>query len=501
MYSSSAVPSTSSAVSRALARDRVGVPSVWSFIMSGIAPLTVAAGVITSAYATTGLTGIPFAFVVIAVVLALFVPGYVAMSRHITNAGAFYAFIARGLGKPLGVAAALVALLAYSFLQVGLYGAFGPAAQAEAQAHLHVNAPWWAWALAGWAIVAVLGLLRVDITGKVLGVLTTLEVIVIVIEIVSGLAHPAGGQLSLSALSPGSLGSAGWGTFGVLAVVAGLGFVGFEQAPVLAEETRNPRRTIPVATYLALAMIAVVYAGAAWAMAAHAGPSHVVAAAAAQGPELMFAMGGSTLANIAQFLFLTSLFAALLAFHNAVWRYTFAISRERVLPAFLSKTGANSIPKAASAAQSLIGLGVIAIYALGGWAPMTDLFFWLGTTGGFGILILLALTSVAVIRFFGTGPRSGTGETGWARLTAPALSAVSLAAIAVLAVAHYATLLGVPPGSPATWLLPASFAAAAVAGLCLAAFLRFRRPDIYATIGLGAAAITSEFTPVPGAYR
>lgn len=169
MYSSPTAPARPSAVSRALARDRVGVPSVWSFIMSGIAPLTVAAGVITSAYAATGLTGIPAAFVVVAVVLALFVPGYVAMTRHITNAGAFYAFIVRGLGKPLGVAAALIALLAYSFLQVGLYGAFGPAAQTEAQAHLHLGASWWVWALAAWAAVTVLGLLRVDITGKILG--------------------------------------------------------------------------------------------------------------------------------------------------------------------------------------------------------------------------------------------------------------------------------------------------------------------------------------------
>lgn len=499
MYSPPAATARHSAVSQALARDRVGVPSVWSFIMSGIAPLTVAAGVITSAYATTGLTGIPFAFVVIAVVLALFVPGYVAMTRHITNAGAFYAFIARGLGKPLGVAAAVMALLAYSFLQVGLYGAFGPAAQAEAQAHLHLNAPWWAWALAAWAVVTILGLLRVDITGKVLGVLTTAEVIVIIIEIIAGLAHPAGGRLAFSPLSPASLGSAGWGTFGVLAVVAGLGFVGFEQAPVLAEETRNPRRTIPAATYLALAVIAVVYAGAAWAMAAHAGPSHVVAAAAAQGPGLMFAMGGTALAQTAQFLFMTSLFAALLAFHNAVWRYTFAISRERVLPAFLSRTGANSVPKAASLAQSLTGLAVIIAYAAGGWQPMTDLFFWLGTTGGFGILILLALTSAAVIRFFRTGTGTGTGETRWARVTAPALAAASLTAIAVLAVMHYAALLGVTPGSPAAWVLPASFAAAAATGLCWAAYLRSRRPDIYATIGLGPAAITGQLAPAPGA--
>jgi putative peptidoglycan lipid II flippase len=31
------------------------------------------------------------------------------MSRHITNAGAFYAYVSNGLGRPLGVAAAWVA--------------------------------------------------------------------------------------------------------------------------------------------------------------------------------------------------------------------------------------------------------------------------------------------------------------------------------------------------------------------------------------------------------
>ena len=119
-------------------------------------------------------------------ILALFATGYVAMTRHITNAGAFYAFISRGLGRPAGVAAALVALLAYTFLQVGLYGAFGPNAAAEAAAHLGLHAPWWVWALAAWAVVTVLGLLRVDITGRVLGVLLTAEIVVILAETVAG---------------------------------------------------------------------------------------------------------------------------------------------------------------------------------------------------------------------------------------------------------------------------------------------------------------------------
>jgi peptidoglycan/LPS O-acetylase OafA/YrhL len=123
---------------------------------------------------------------------------------------------------------------------------------------------------------------------------------------------------------------------------------------------------------------------------------------------------------------------------------------------------------------------------------MTGLFFDLGTTGGFGILILLALTSVAVIAFFA---RDSRGENPWRRLVAPALAAVLLGVIVVLAVLHYATLLGVPPGSPAAWALPASYAAVAVAGLGWGLMLRSRRPQVYATIGLGAHAATSQRTP------
>jgi amino acid transporter len=480
-------------VSRALARDRLGVPAVLSFVLASVAPLTVAAGVIPTAYQTTGLTGIPAAFLAIAVILALFVVGYMAMTRHITNSGAFYAFISRGIGRVIGVAAALVALLSYSFLQVGLYGALGPAAQSEAAAHLGVHAAWWRWALGAWAIITVLGLLRVDITGRVLGVLLSFEILVIFAEAISGLAHPSGGRLSFATLSPADLTSAGFGTFGVLAVVAVLGFVGFEQAPVLAEEARNARRTIPVATYVALGMIAVVYAGASWAMAVRNGDSHVVAAAGAQGPGLLFGLGGSGgLSQAAQWLFLTSLFAAALAFHNVVWRYMYALGRESVLPAALGRTGGNNIPKTASLVQSGIGLAVILAYAAGGWQPMTHLFFWLGTTGGFGIIILLALTAVAVIAFFA---RNARGETAWPRLIAPALSVILLVGIVVLALLHYDTLLGVPQGAVAAWALPASYAVVAVIGLAWGLVLKVWRPQVYAAIGLGAHAVTGQLTP------
>jgi amino acid transporter len=497
-YSQPAAPARPSAVSQGLARDKIGIPGVLGFLLCGIAPLTVAAGVITSAYATTGLTAIPAAFLMVALILAVFVPGYCAMAREITNAGAFYAFITRGLGRPAGVAAALIALLAYTMLQVGLYGAIGPAAQSEAAQYLHISAPWWTWALGAWAIVAVLGLLRIDITSKILGALLAVEIVVVIIVTISGLAHPAGGHLSFSPLSPQSLGSAGWSAFGVLAVIAGLGYVGFEQAPVLSEEARRPARTVPAATYLALGCIAIVYAAAAWALQVHTGITHITAAAAAQGPGLLFGMGAHAVAVTAQLLYITSLFAALLTYHNTTWRYAFAISRERVLPQFLSRTGVSSVPKAASLTQSLTGLAVIGIYAIAGWPPMTDLFFWLGTTGGLGVIILLALTSAAVIRYF-TLPGTRTGQSAWACGIAPALSCLLLAVIIALAVTHYATLLGTPAGNPANWLLPASYAAIAAAGLCWASVLRARHPDRYQVIGLGADAVTGQATRITGA--
>jgi amino acid transporter len=218
-----------------------------------------------------------------------------------------------------------------------------------------------------------------------------------------------------------------------------------------------------------------------------------VAAAGAQGPGLLFGLGGSGgLSQAAQWLFLTSLFAAALAFHNVVWRYMYALGRESVLPAALGRTGGNNIPKTASLVQSGTGLAVILAYAAGGWQPMTHLFFWLGTTGGFGIIILLALTAVAVIAFFA---RNARGETAWPRLIAPALSVILLVGIVVLALLHYDTLLGVPAGAVAAWALPASYAVVAVIGLAWGLVLKVWRPQVYAAIGLGAHAVTGQLTP------
>ena len=103
-----------------------------------------------------------------------------------------------------------------------------------------------------------------------------------------------------------------------------------------------------------------------------------------------------------------------------------------------------------------------------------------------------------MIAFFARDPR---GETAWPRLIAPALAAILLAGIVVLAVLHYDTLLGVPAAATAAWALPASYAVIAVIGLAWGLILKTRRPQVYAGIGLGAHAVTGQLTPASDETR
>ncbi|GIE06186.1 amino acid permease [Paractinoplanes durhamensis] len=460
--------------------------------MSAVAPLTVCAGVFPTTYAVTGMTSIPAAMIMVAVILAVFSIGYVAMAKQIVNAGAFYSFVARGLGRPMGVGAAFVAVAAYNALQVALYGALGASVSQYLAQHFGWHVAWWVCAGLAWAATAVLGNLAVDLNGRLLAVLLVVELVTITAITVSGLTHPAQGQVSAGPLLPSGLTVAGSGALLVIAVLA---FTGFEQAAVFSEEVRDPRRTINVATFVSVGLIGILYAGASWAMTVFYGVGTVADAASRLGPASFFRLGGPAVASVAEVLFLTSLFAAMLSFHNAVSRYMFALGRERVLPAVMGHVNPRtSAPQVASLAQSTLGLLVIAGYAAAHLDPMVNLFFWLGTAGGFGVLILLCGTSAAVIGF-SLQRRNGRalrqpGDPGvWASLVAPAVALAALLALLWRASVDYAAILGVPPESDAAWAFPLAYLLVALAGVTWGLVIRQTRPLVYNSIGMGPMAL------------
>ena len=480
-----------SKVSRVLASNRLGVASVVFFVVAAAAPLTTAAGGAIAGFAVSGVLGLPLAYLIVAVVLAVFAAGYVAMSRHITNAGAFYTYVTHGLGRIPGVAASFVALIAYNAMQIGLYGLFG-SALSDLIATLSrgaLSAPWWACALGGWAVIGIVGVLRVDINGGVLAVLLIAECAVVVIYDLVFVGHPAGGVVSYATLTPSNLVTAGWGASLAFAIA---GFVGFEGSAVFAEETKDPRRTVARATFIAIAFIGVLYTVSAWALSVVTGPDKIVSAAAAQGPALLFSLGdgyvGSMFTDLGQALFVTSVFAALLSFHNTVARYLFSLGREEVLPRGLGSTlYRTGSPYAGSLTQTALAAVVLSLAITVDLNPVVTLFVVGTSLGALGVLILMVVTSFAVIGYF-RGRESL--EPRWNRTIAPALGGVLLLAVLWLVLANFHTLLGVEPGDVRSWALPSVFGVVALLGLLWGAVLRGSRPEVYRTIGLGANRVT-----------
>lgn len=470
-----------------LRRRRLGVIHLVFFTVAASAPLTVLGGGITTTFAVTGITGVPLSFLVLAAALALFAVGYAAMSRHVANAGAFYSYLARGLGRTWAVAGAFVALVSYNAIQIGLYGLFGAAFGDFAATAFGLDLPWWIWAAVALVLVGGLGVLRVDLNAGVLAVLLVLEVLAVVIYDIGAFQNPAGGAVSAAGLSPAELVVPGVGAVFAFGVAA---FIGFESSAIYSEECRDPRVTVGRATFVALGFTGVFYALSAWAMTVTVGAADLQAAAVEAGPGLVFGAlaehWGTTVADVANVLFLSSVFAALLSFHNGVARYLFALGREQVLPSELSRVGTRSGgPVAGSMAQSALAVVVLTLFVAGGTDPILELFTWLSGVAAVGVVLLMAGTSAAVVGYFRGRPST---VSTWQRAVAPGAATVVLLALVVLLVANFDTLLGTDPGSPLRWILPGFVALGAVVGAVWGEYLRSRRPEVYSGIGHTAMA-------------
>ncbi|KKD09393.1 APC family permease [Streptomyces sp. WM6386] len=476
---------------RALRADRLGTGGLLLSVLAATAPLMVVAGVMPTTFAVMGIVGQPLLFVLLGVILVLFGIGYAEMSRHVHNAGAFYAYISRGLGGTAGASAALVALVAYNALQVGIYGIFGFEVSGLFATYAEVEVAWWIPALVAALAVGALGWLKIDVNAKVLGVLLVIEVALVVIFDIAAVADPGKEGLSLHAFNPDTLTGAGVGTALCFCIAA---FLGFEQAPVYAEETSRPHVLVPRVMFLAVGGVAVFFAVSSWALTVATGPSAIVGESQKQSAGLLFGLTesrlGGTFTDVLHILFVTGMFAAMLSFHNVVARYAFAMGREGLLPAAFGRTtGTSGAPGTGSLLQTVVSVVVVAAFAAADDKPTGDptvpvlhLFTWFANIGALGVIVLMAAASFSVVVFFAR--RGAVGAQAW-RLVTSAVAGIALLVIAGYTVKDFDVLVGSGPDSSLSWLLPGIIGLALVAGLVQGLFLRARSPEAHARIGLG----------------
>jgi amino acid transporter len=463
-----------------LRKNAIGLWSIVFFVVSAASPLAAMLGTVPIVLKTGNGIGAPAAWALTGVVLMLFSVGYAAMSRHITNAGAFYAYIANGLGRPMGIAGAMIAILSYNAIQLALYGLLGFFMKLEVAEHFHIDLAWWIYAVAAAVGCYLCGMRKVEFSGALLGVFMICETGILLLLDLAVIRKGGAEGLSAASFAPHNVFQNGLGVTLVFAVAC---FVGFEATTIFSEEARDPKRTVPLATYVAVAMITVFYTLSSWAAISGYGASQAVAVATKDSGDFWFALNnryvGKFSTDLMQPLLITSIFAGILAFHNTITRYYFAMGRERLIWTPLANTHPeHDSPYVAGLAQTIFALLVIGAFAVFRQDPYTIVFSWMSVVATLGILANQILVALAVIGFF---RRTGLDRRPWHTIISPALAAVGLAAFLVLVWGNLHLLSG------SDSLIVASFPylvlATGLFGIALGFYLRAHRPQLYEGVG------------------
>jgi len=438
-----------------LSKGRMGVIGIVFFVVAAAAPLVGMTGAVPVAIVLGNGAGVPGAYLAVGIILLLFSVGYAAMSQHVTNAGAFFAYVGRGLGINVGVGSAFVSLMAYLTIQLAIYGFFGAVVGGQMAAQFGIEWPWYVWVLIAWAIVLILSVLSVDVGAKLLGVLLTLELLSLVIVAIAVFAKggPEGidfaASFSPTAVLAGGIG----GTAGIALAFAFASYIGFEATAIYGEESREPKKTVPRATYTAIILIGIVFAFVTFAIVTAVGSGAVIdetlARTAVEGEPLvdpaalLFSIAasyvGDWMATVMGWLVISSLFAGLLAFQNSAARYFFAMGRAGVFSQRLDHTNRFGAPGNGSLTVSAITLIVTIVFILANWDPVLNMFYWFSAVAVLAIVIVEILVSIAVVAYF---RRTKEDTRIWHTMIAPVLAAIGLALGAYLLMSRFALFAG-----------------------------------------------------------
>lgn len=420
------IPSSAEAP-EGLRRGAVSASHLVFFVVAAAAPLTVLTGLTPLQFAIGG-EAVPAGFLIAGAVYLIFAVGFTSMSRHVRNTGAFFAYIAHGLGNRIGAGSAMVAYAAYTLGHIGFCSVAGLFASVAIKTFFGFEVYWAVSAFVIGLLVAAVSYLRVEAGARLLAIMLLAELGILVVLMGAILIQGVPEGYSLSSFDPASWPMA---AIGPLLVVTFVVFIGFEQTAVYSEEVADPARTVPKATYAAVLLLAVIYTAFSWLILMAAGPSTLTQKLAVDPQSFVFnintAYVGATMTDFMLVLIVTSFIAGVLALHNAASRYLYALGRSRILPSLLSATNPSTgSPGNAVVTQAVIVLVSITGFGLSPLDPYTQVVIWTNTPTLVGVLFLQLLTSVAVIAYF---RRDNRGERTWNRLVAPAISVVLLAAV------------------------------------------------------------------------
>jgi amino acid transporter len=459
----------------------MGVISLIFTVMAFSAPAVAFLGFIPAAIALGNGVGTPVAFLACGLVVTLVAVGLTRMARRLPKPGGFYAFITAGLGKTVGLGAGFAAIIIYYVACMSTYALGGVAMRTIIVDLLHgPSLPWWIFAIPLFVVIGVLGYFKIDLSAKVLTVFLGLELLLMAAYDVSVSLRGGADGLSLDSFHPSNIFSGSV----AIAFMFGVGlYGGFEATIIFRDEVRTPERTIPRATYMVVALLAIMYATTAWLFINAYGSIAVLDAvkgdptAAATASIKQYT--GQFAYTAATVLLFTSAFASTLAAHSIATRYAFNLSADRILHHALSRVHkTHQSPHRASLAMSaatFVGLVPLVLAQI----PDGIIYGRLSGVYTYTFLLLLILVALATAAYL---LRHRHTEKSIAKpVAACGLASVILCIALYLATVNFDLITGAT-GALTVVLLLLIYGIIA-AGMVMAAIYRRKRPEVYARIG------------------
>ncbi len=500
----------------------VGMVSVLFMAVANAAPITAMSFNVPVGAGWGNGIGVPAGYLFATIVLTIFTVGFAAMSKYITTTGAFYGFISHGLGQVWGMAAGLLATIAYILFEGTLIGGFAYFASNTLTAMAGITVNWLVIALLGMILIWILTYYDITLAAAVLSVTLVSEVLLLLAFGISVLIK--GGPDGFMVNDTVGLGSAfknlPEGAYGssVAAGTAALGiffafwsWIGYETTAVYGEESKNPKQIVPRATLIAVIGLGLFYTFLSWmAVVANGAKTTVEVSSGSTGnPVDLWLVPvqenlGTLPYNLYRILLVIGSFACAMAFHNAASRYVFALGRELPSANLRARIGGVSAkhqsPAVASSIVTVINIIMVLLFTTFSTAwtsdpavagatsdpnllPYSVIYTVPSLVGTAFVLVVQVMCSFAVIGYFwGKKKQKGNVLT---TLVAPLVGAGGM--IYALTLLFSAVGSGFAAGYQSQSLmvkyLPHQIIGTLLVGLLYAYWVKAKHPAIYDEIG------------------
>lgn len=386
-----------------LQRNAIGLREVLFQSITAMAPGAAIAASIPAGAAFAG-GALPLS-VLVALVACLFTALAIGeLARHLPSSGSVATYTAQGLhptvGFLVGWGYVFVELLVppLLFLQLG----FTTAATLNQESSSFSADLWWPWALVGAVIVLLAGYKGITASARLGTILGAFEIVVFLVLAVL-LVVKAGSHNTLSVFTSTHTPPDHKGVVGVIAgsVYTVLAFSGFEAAAPLAEEAKDPKRTIRRAIVGATLSIGALYVFTTYAVDVAFGPGRF-AGFMTSGQDSWQGLARSSYGLFWVLVFLAivnSTIANANAGASVSTRTAYALGRIRLLPRMVTVLHpTHRSPYLAVLAQFVIGVAVT--LGLGfAYDPVTA-FLLVATVIVLVVVLVYILCNLACIGFF-----------------------------------------------------------------------------------------------------